>query len=157
MADNTPVPQAKADIDPVFQTQLEALTRACARAAEFVAQGGIPQWMMPEQLGGWTGDLNDREGMARAFNHDQSDQWYVDATSDAKNPGTTGDLVVATTQIDQLAVMRRAFLARHGYDRRRCLVMMAGRLEGLGSPEGVFAQNIEYINRLLKSSKGSDS
>lgn len=151
-------PQARADIDPIFEKQLRALAGACQRFAAFYLAGGVPQWILPDTIGGWSGDLTDHDGMAQAFNHTQSDQWYIDATSDPKNPGTTGDLIVTTTQIDELAIMRRAFLARHAYDRRRCLTLAAGRMEGIGHVNGVLIQcGIEYVNRLVKMSKGGDT
>jgi hypothetical protein len=147
-------PAARADVDPTLQAQIDALRSACTSMANYIISGQAPRWMTPALLG-WSGDLNDWEGIAKAFTREVSNQAFASATADPRSPGTTGDLVVTLTQIDWLACMERAFRMRHTMTRNRCLALTAGRMRGLGGDDGPLACVAEYVSNLVRQSKGA--
>lgn len=147
-------PQKKADIDPNFQKQVRKRKTDAQQEGQKRKQNEQVQVMMPE-LGDWSGDLFDWEGISKAFERKKANADYVKATSDAQNPGVTGDLVSTTTQIDYLAIMERAFRARHSSSFPRVVAHQIGRKAGHGGSQGVFNRGaLEYVNGLIRQSGG---
>lgn len=148
-----PKATAVADIDPVFQKQLKSLqTQAAAEATARLAANQT-QWMMPEKYD-WAGSLTDIEGLSSPFSRKYSNDKFVDAVKDPKNPGTVGDLIVTTTQIDYLAAMERAFRVRHGSGRVRAMLHATARKKGQGQDGGSIVQcPLEHVRAVVKQSK----
>jgi len=145
--------QAKADVDPNFETQVKELQQQNQQLVPEALKGAQPKWLMPKKEG-WSGDLFDWEGMHKAFNRDKSNEDFKKAIEDAKSPGTTGDLAVTTTQIDILAVMERAFRARHTMGRPRAFAHAMARRKGHGNDKGPLVQcQLEYVRGLVKESR----
>ena len=64
-------------------------------------------------------------------------------------------MVVTTTQIDYLAIMERAFRARHTMSRPRAMLHAMGRKAGHGSNTGPLVRGVlEHVRGLVKQSKG---
>ncbi len=146
--------KSRVDVDPVFEQQIKALRLACGRAAAAVLEGAQPRWMAPALLG-WSGDLNDADGMALPFDRAVANEQFVSAVSDPTSPGTTADLVAATTMIDYLACMERAYRARHTMPRNRALLHAASRLDGHSQEQGALVVcALEYLRRVIRQSKG---
>src|SRR4051812_41559396 len=117
---------AKADVDPNLEAQVKALQTQAAASAPATLKGEQAKWMMPEHED-WQGDLTDWDELGTPFDRSASNEAFVEAVKDGKNPGTTGDLVVTTLQVDYLACMERAFKARHTMSRPRALAHAMGR------------------------------
>lgn len=144
---------SKADVDPNFETQVKELQTQNAAIAPAALLGQQTQWLMPKHAD-WTGDLFDWDNMGKPFNRDASNKAFRDAISDAKSPGTTGDMAVTTTQIDILAIMERSFRARHTMSRPRAFAHAMGRRKGHGNDKGPLVQcQLEYIRGLVKESR----
>ena len=146
--------KSRVDVDPVFEQQIKALRLACGRVAAAVLSGEQPRWMTPELLG-WSGDLNDAAGMSAPFNRAESNEQFVEAIADPSSPGTTADLIAATTMIDYLACMERAYRSRHTMPRNRALLHAARRLSGHAHEQGALVVcALEYVRRILRQAKG---
>lgn len=146
--------RSRVDVDPVFEKQINALRQAFQKAAEAVLEGKQPGWMTPEKLG-WDGDLSNLVGMALMFDRSTATNQFVEAVSDPTNPGTSADLIAATTMIDWLACMERAFRNRHTMPRNRAMLHAANRMRGHGSENGALVTSgLEYLRRLIASAKG---
>lgn len=146
-------PAANAAVDPNLEIQLKSLETQANAEQQAVLQGNQAQWMMPV-LVNWSGDLFDFTGMHSPFNRDQSNNWFVDAISDPDNPGTTGDLVLTTLQVDWMACAERAFRARHTMRRPRAVAHAMGRKAGHGDDKGPLVQCVlEYLRGLATESK----
>lgn len=149
-----PKPKAVIDtIDPVLSDQLKSLQKQAAAEHPARLKGEQSQWMMPD-LKGWSGSLFDYDGMAKPFDSSASSDGFTKATADAQSPGTTGDMIISTTQIDYLAVMERSFRDRHSMSRIRAMCHAMTRKNGHGNDRGPLSQCIqEYLNGLIKGSK----
>ena len=146
--------RSRVDVDPVFEQQLNALRRLFASMAEAVFEGKQPTWMMPAALG-WGGDLSDLVGMNKMFDRSKATEQFIAAISDPTNPGTTADLIAATTMIDWLSCMERAFRSRHTMPRNRALLHAANRMRGHGSEQGALITScLEYLRRVVAAAKG---
>ncbi len=144
---------AVADVDPVFQKQLKSLQAQASAEASARLIGSQTQWMMPEKYD-WKGSLTDIEGIASPFSRQYSNDKFVDAIKDPKKPGTVGDLIVTTTQIDYLATMERAFRVRHGSGRVRAILQANARKTGQGKDGGSIIQcPLEHVRAIVKQSK----
>lgn len=150
MADS-PKPVSKVNMDPNFEKQLRKLrTDAAAEAAGRIT-GDQVKWDRPD---GWAGDPFDYDGLHTPFSREQANQEMVLAIKDAKNPGTTGDVVAASTMINRLSCMERAFKVRHTLRRCRGTAHLASRKQGHGSEKGPYAQlGTEYVRALLRQAK----
>lgn len=146
--------RSRVDVDPNFELQVRALRAAFGSLADATLTGGQPRWMTPELLG-WSGDTEDREGMSAPFARDQANAQFVEAVADPLEPGTTADLVAATTMIDWLACMERAYRARHTMPRNRAALHAASRYAGHASEQGALTTcALEYVRRIVRQAKG---
>lgn len=144
----------RAGVDPVFERQLRALRDRFAEAAEAADSGGQARWAAPE-LRSWSGSLDDREGMAAAFDRSEANRYFADATADGENPGTTGDLVAAAFQAHYLGAMERAYRQRH-LKGPRAFAHAAARDAGLGDNRGPLVRcALEYARNVVARSKGA--
>jgi hypothetical protein len=147
----TVTPKSKVDVDPNFEMRVRDLQQQAASAAPALTNGNQVQWFRP---GDWKGDVFDYEGFKEPFTTEDAENGFVDANKDPNNPGTTGDLITAITQIDYMDCMERAFRARNAYPLPRAMALMAGRKTGHGDPKGTFIETAtEYVRRLAKQAK----
>jgi hypothetical protein len=144
-------PQSKADMDPSFERQLRQLKAHAASQYTARSTGGQNTWYRPVN---WNGDPSDFDGLSDPFNRDTSNDALVNAISDAKNPGTVGDVVACSIMINYLSVLERGFRVRHTLRRVRATAHMMGREKGQGDDQGPFIQlGVEYVRGVLKQSK----
>jgi len=148
-----PTPTPVADVDPILQALMTSLQTQAAAEATALPAGNQTQWMMPPS-NGWNGSVFDFDGMEQPFDRSQSNQWFTTAVKDPSNPGTTGDMIVTTTQIDYLAVAERSFRMRHTMTKIRSMSHTVGRKTGHGNAKGPLSQSVmEYLNGIVKESK----
>lgn len=148
--DITPV--SVVDVDPIFEKRVRDLQQQAADIAPELTTGGQTLWFRP---GGWEADVFDYDALTPPFDTSVSDEGFIRAHQDPQNPGTTGDIITATTQIDYMDCMERAMRARHLYPLPRCVALMAGRKVGHGAPNGLFAETAtNYVRRLSSQAKG---
>jgi len=145
-------PQSVADMDPDFQTRLKELEQQAAAEYQARSQGGQVLWYRPG--GEFSSDVFDLSAMGEPFDRSQANQDYIAAVKDPDNPGVSGDLVAATTQIDYLAVLERAYRMRHTMRRPRAVAHMLGRKLGHGNDLGPIVKcGLEYVRGLLRQAK----
>lgn len=144
-------PQAKVDMDPVYETRLRELQQHAAAELAARGVGGQVKWDRPD---GWTAGPFAVQAIEVPFSRAVSNEAAVAAIADPKNPGVTGDLVAAATMIETLACMERAFRSRHTMRRPRAVAQMLSRRKGHGDPTGVFGRNgVEYVRQILKQAR----
>jgi hypothetical protein len=140
-------------MDPVFELRLRELQQQAAVEGLARAMGEQAEWMRPSD---WTGSVFAYEAMATPFSRQVSNIYFVSAVSNPSAPGTTGDLIAATTMVDFLACMERAFRQRHTMTRPRAVAHAMGRKLGHGNDQGPLVTNtVEYIRAVLKQAKAS--
>lgn len=148
-----PRPQAKTDVDPSLEKNLKALQQQAQAESQKRPRGEQVPWVMP-RAGEWSGDLFDWVGIHKAFDRSFSNDKFIEAIKDPKNPGTVYDLTIATTQIDYLATMERAFRSRHTFSRPRLAAHVCGRKRSYGSDRGHIIQGVlEYVRGMVKENK----
>jgi hypothetical protein len=145
--------KAKVDTDPVFEEQVTTLRKEADDERTNRPENKQTQWCVPEKRG-WSGDLFDYDGMSDMFDRSQANEQFVQAVSSPDNPGVAGDLVVGPLQADYLAIMERAFRARHTMRRPRAVVHAMGRKLGHGHEKGTFVQTaLEYVRSTVAQSR----
>lgn len=164
MALRQEAPVSKVNTDDIFNLQLKALQAVSADNARAVMENLQPRWMMPQYTApeeassgqpSWNADLFDLENLGQPFSRQALNEAFVEILKDVTNAGTTGDLITATTQIDYLGCLERAFRARHTMRRPRAMAHAAGRMYGHGHDRGPLVQTgLEYIRDLEKAAKG---
>lgn len=146
-----PKPSSKVGVDPKFRARLKELKKQAEDEKEKRSRGDQVKWFRPE---GWNGDIFDYEGMHEPFDRQQANSEGVQAISNPKAPGTTGDVVAATLQIETLACMERSFRVRMTMRRNRAIAHMIARKKGHADTEGVFLNNgLQYIKEIIKQAK----
>jgi hypothetical protein len=155
-----PKAQAKADVDPVLQTQVTTIKQQAQAEQQAIMNGNQSKWMMPTAApgsgSGWKGSIFDVQGMEAMFDRSKSNQAFADSIKDPTNPGTVGDSAVTTTQIDLLASMERAWRNRHTMRRPRSMCHAMGRKAGHGNDKGPLVQSqLEHVRGMVRKSKGS--
>jgi hypothetical protein len=140
-------------IDPILAGLLTSLQQQAATEQAARLNGTQAIWMMPP-LNGWSGSMTDYDSMEKPFDRSSSNDSFKQATADPSQPGTTGDMVVATTQIDYLAIAERSFRMRHTMTRSRAMCHAMTRKNGHGNERGPLLQCVqEYLNGAIKASK----
>ena len=147
---NSPVRQA--DVDPVFYKQLMAQRQQAEDEYKQRADGKPVKWNMPEKYK-WKGSPFDWEGMRLPFSRAEANKAFVNAINKPGKPGTSGDLIITSLQVDWLSTMERAFRARHTSSWPRMAAQALGRRRGQGNQEsGLFTRGIlEYIRGLIRT------
>lgn len=149
-------PEAKVDVDEGLEKLLERLREISQEAGENIVKGDQTAWMMPEAGGdgGWEGDLFAVNDLGKPFDRTDLNDKVEEGLKDPKSPGTTGDLVLGTGQIDYLACMQRSFTARHTMRRPRATMQAASRKAGHGNEKGVLIQiALEHFRGVAARSK----
>jgi hypothetical protein len=149
-------PESKADMDAKFETLLRDLADQAGIEAVVRVVGGQVKWMMPDDSeSGWPGDLFLLEELGTPFDREAINDMFRDVIADPHKPGTSGDVVLTTTQIEYLAVMERAFRARHTMRRPRATVHAMGRKAVHGDPGGTFYRGVlDYLTGVKKMAGG---
>lgn len=156
MAQDMSAGQAKVNVDANFEQQLRQLKTNAA--AEFQALTQLQQnsWNRPA-LGDWDGNLDDWEGIAKAFTRQQANDEYTQALADAKAPGVAGDTIAAPLMADYLGCLERAYHNRH-QSWHRALMHSAGRKQGHGSDNGPLTVSVlEFLRNIIKRTKGESA
>lgn len=144
----------RVDVDPNFQRQVQACRTSAAQEAETRQTGNASQTMAPVN-NDWSGDLFDWDGIHQAFHRDRANSQMIEAMQDSRDSGVVGDLIAATMQIETLAVMERAYRARHTMRFPRAVAHALGRKYGHGHVQGAFSRGmLEYVRGLIKESSG---
>jgi hypothetical protein len=144
-------PQSTIHMEPNFEKRLRELQQ---HAALEVARRSLGQQVPWHRPAGWNGDPTDVEGLSAPFDRSVANQCAVDAIKDKDKPGTVGDVVAATTMIDYLATMERAFRVRHTMRRPRAVAHALARMKYQADPFGPFIQGgVEYARELIKRAK----
>ena len=150
-----PAAKAKVKMSQVLYARLKSLQSQAAAESQARITGDQACWMMPEDPN-WDGRLDDYEGMAAPFDRTEVNQAFDSAVTDGNNPGVVGDLAVASIQVDYLAIMERAFRARHTMSRARTMCHAMARKMGHGSESGPVQKCvIEYILGLLQLARAA--
>jgi len=98
----------------------------------------------------WDGDLFDLQGMSKAFDRTPQQEDFQTAASEG---GVQGDYILTILQGDMLAVLERAYRARH-HTSVRSRLHAAARQRGHGFPTGVLSQGLQgYLEWLEKQAK----
>lgn len=146
-----PTPRSTVDMDLNFEKRIREVQDQAQVEYDSRKVGNQVRWYRPV---GWTGDAFDVEAISPPFARDASNDAGLQALQDQAHPGTTGDIVAATTMIDGLACMERALRTRHTLRRPRGVAHMLGRKRGQGSNQGPLVQNyLEYVRAILKEAK----
>lgn len=149
----TPKPTAKVNADETFEKRFHELTDRAKEESEARQKGEQVRWDRPSDL---TANVFDFKAMGKPFSRQAINDEGVSAVSDPEKPGTTGDIVAATTMIETLACMERAYRMRHTMTRPRAVAHSLSRKRGHGDPTGVFGRNaIEYLRQVIKQSRNN--
>ena len=96
------------------------------------------------------------KGLAKATVAGFVNEELVDAVKDAESPGNVGDLINTNTQIEYLAMVERAFRARHTMSFPRGVAHASARRHGQGGDKGPLKFSVmKYLEDLQKMSAGS--
>lgn len=149
-------PVSRANMDPNYEKRCRDLQTAALVEASNLAVGGAPVWFRPEEWDGRLSGAGYLQNMSTPFSSEAATNDYLEAVKDARNPGTSGDIVATTIMAETLSVMERAFRARHTLRRVRATCHVIGRKLAQGQPTGAFIQsNVELVRKLLARTKGS--
>lgn len=151
-----PQPESKIDVDEGLEKLLERIKEQSKEEGDNRLKGEQTAWMMPEIGGdnGWEGDLFAVNDLNKPFPRQDLNDKIVEGLTDGEKPGTTGDLVLGTTQIDYLACLQRSFIARHTMRRPRATMQATARRFGHGQDTGPLIQGIlEHLRGLAARSK----
>ena len=145
----------KSSISNVLQELIEELASQSKEESTERKKNDQVKWMMPPK-GDWKGDLFKWQEMYHPFDSEDPNKELVEAVSDAKSPGNVGDLVNTNTQIEYLAMVERAFRARHTMSFARGVAHASGRRHGQGGDKGPLKFSVmKYLEDLQKMSAGS--
>ena len=149
---STPVPTiGRAGVDQGLESLVTSVRTQAAAEADARNAGNPTKWMRPP-LQGWSGDLFDYAGIAKAFDSETVSGYATDAVADSAAPGTSGDLTLATLQLDVLGAMERSWRERN-MGRARAIAHMSGRKYGHGHERGTLVNVIEYLRDLAAKNK----
>lgn len=142
----------KGVIDDNLQEVLRAFASSKVQAAEQRKLNGAVPWLRPP-LTTWTGGIQTAEALIdihKAFNTDMAENALI-ATFDPADPGTNGDSILLSLQIDYLSQAERAYRARISQGFIRTLAHVATRETAHGQPNGILlGQTLNYFFDLFK-------
>jgi hypothetical protein len=122
----------QAQIHDVFNARINELAADGVALAAAVLSGSGRVWQVPAAAG----DLLEIETLSAPFDRQAINTNYELVMQDPAAPGTIGDVIALTRQIDFVAAEERAFRVRH-MTPVRALCHAAGRRYGMGAG-GVF-------------------
>lgn len=145
----------KSSISDILQKLIDELSSQANSEAVSRKMNGQVEWMMPPK-GKWGGDLFKWQDLYHPFDSEKPNEELVDAIKDAESPGNVGDLINTNTQIEYLAMVERAFRARHTMSFPRGVAHASARRHGQGGDKGPLKFSVmKYLEDLQKMSAGS--
>jgi hypothetical protein len=142
-----------AQIDPLFQSQINALASGSKTIADSVLMPGTQRKAMQPELGDWDGTLTDVPGMTGAFDRSDLNQKYEEILSDS-GAGTVADCAALKLQIDWIGALERAYRLRHG-GQVRAWMHATGRRKGHGQDGGVVKSALRYVQDVIKAGQAA--
>jgi len=137
-------------VGDVFRSRMLDMQKYAASVAKSLAGGKPAVYFRPEGL---TAPLSDGDAISPSFTRQQQEDDFVAAVKDSEQPGTVGDLHLVSLQGDFLAMMERAYRARHA-SSVRTRVHACGRAMGQAAETGVirggmlgFVEQLDAMNR----------
>lgn len=148
---------SRAEVDSNFEKQLKQIQLVAGQeAAARVTYATAQPWMMPTaDAEVWDGNLLDLAGLGKPFSREKANSYFTQAISNKDQPGVDGDCVASVLQADYLALMERAFRARHASTRPRMVMHAMARRGGHGHAQGVFGSALEYVRGILRQAKAN--
>lgn len=123
-----PTGQKKGQVHEVFKKRLENLQENAGKNYKGQKFEDQRVWDIPKDLGAQhlfeIAKLHDT-----SFDRSEMNANYVTCLADGKNPGTCGDTISLTMQVDYNAAEERAFRSRHA-SPVRCMAHAAARTRG---------------------------
>lgn len=151
---------SKGKIDDVFTNNLKDLTTQDGQQGKASRGYGPRKWNIPEtsvqskHKDAGALDLLDIAGITAGFDRENIDTNYAELIQDGTDPGTCGDVISVKTQGDYIAIMERAFRARHATPVR-CIAHAMGRRFGHSYDAGVFLGGVlKHVQDALQSGQG---
>lgn len=145
-------PTSKGNIDPLFLKQLEELREHTDKQATAAISSDARVWQIPTDQ---TTDMRNIAGLKTGFDRDTIGQNFSSLIEDGGSPGTAGDVVAVKTQSDYVAMLERAYRARHA-GVIRCLAHAAARRKGHGNSAGIFSDTSgvnQFVADTLRAGK----
>lgn len=143
---------SKGTITEVFTAHLDNLSVYAAADEQAATNQEAGSFYKPPEAEGWSGDLFDHVGMAKAF--DRTELFEMFRKVVGADPGTLADLQLTALQGDTIAALERAYRARHRTSPRAHTHAAARRM-GHSHPAGVLSKGIvgylQNLDRLGKS------
>jgi hypothetical protein len=146
--------KSKATVDANLQKVITRFAGLAEEASNTQPNGLQTRWFRPpvDPEEGWSGALltaDDLIAIHRAFETDEAEENLINVYKPSA-PGTVGDGVVLTLQIDYMAQAERAFRARTTQSFPRSVAHLSGRHKGHGKSTGVFLnQTMKYFTSLI--------
>ena len=122
----------KASVSTVFTQRLRELQQNADDMQKAFQGEGQRTWQVPTELE--TSLLDIAKLHDPAFDREEINNEYQNATNDPTNAGTTGDVIALKLQIDYNAMEERAFRHRH---MSLCRAMCAGHGRRRGQGRGI--------------------
>lgn len=152
--ESPPKSSKKSSISPILQELIRDLATQAEKEQEKRRENKQCEWQMPVK-NGWSGDLFKWKELDKPFDAKKPNDELEKAIKDPENPGNGGDLVNTNTQIEYLAMMERAFRARHTMTFPRAVAHCSARRNGQSKEGGPLKQSLlKYLEDLQKMQSG---
>lgn len=139
----------KSDVDPKFQKLIQKLRTRSQTEFQTRKQNNQVKYEHPDP----PVDPFDYDSYEDPFRREKANNDFVSATTSPNSPGTAGDLVATTIQIDYLSIAERAYRARLASGFPRMVAHQLARKKGHGDSKGPFTRGaLEYVRGVLKQS-----
>lgn len=149
-----PKSSQKSSIAPILNELIDELATQAEKEKDDRKQNKQCQWQMPPKKD-WSGNLFKWEELDKPFDSEKPNEELVDSIKDSENPGNVGDLINTNTQIEYLAMMERAFRARHTMTFPRGVAHCSARRNGQSKEGGPLKRSVlKYLEDLQKMSAG---
>jgi hypothetical protein len=141
----------KGDVLAPFNTRLKELREQALQQATAFRGSGHRVWNIPEDIEAeGLFDLENLHGKANTgFDRTEINTKYEECFQDAKDPGTTGDVIGLKLQIDYLAAAERAFRFRHASTARLLTHATCRRYFQARGPTFTFAERA--VSNIIES------
>ncbi len=144
---NSPKPAPKGRIHDVFLDTLNGMAERVQTQHDAERGAGSRDWSVPEKVS----NLLEPAGMTTAFDRAAIDANYDTCVTMPASAGTVADTISLKSQGDYVAVIERAFRARH-CTPVRLLGFAAARRRGHSKPNGVLKGGVlRYAQDVLKA------
>ena len=150
-----PKSSQKSSIAPILNELMDELVEQASKESDDRKQNKQCKWVMPPKKD-WSGNLFKWKELDKPFDSEKPNKELVDAIKDPENPGNAGDLINTNTQIEYLAMMERAFRARHTMTFPRGVAHCCARRNGQSKEGGPLKRSVlKYLEDLQKMSAGN--